>query len=83
MDATDTCRFCKRGVLDGSEESGYTGDDPDWMTEDGDFGCDYSPETSEDGVGSHAVTDAEVESKVMWAADNCRRGLVQFVLRRV
>ena len=26
---------------------------PDWSTRDGDFGCDASPDTSENGCGGH------------------------------
>lgn len=26
---------------------------PDWRTADGDYGCDNSPDTSEDGTGGH------------------------------
>jgi hypothetical protein len=29
-------------------------DDPAWCTEDGDYGCDKSPESGPDGCGDHA-----------------------------
>lgn len=48
------CLYCGEIVVDGAEESGFTGIGPDWMTKDGDFGCGASPETTEEGVGSHA-----------------------------
>lgn len=54
------CRFCGEEVVDGREESGFTGEGPDWMTPRGDFGCAESPEASDGSCGSHAVTDAEV-----------------------
>lgn len=47
-----TCIWCKRRLTDGRLESGWIGEGPDWM-DDGDFGCDCSPTTSEDGVGRH------------------------------
>ncbi len=54
------CIFCGQHVFDKHEESGFEGG-PDWATEDGDFGCDSSPETTEDGCGSHAAsTDDEI-----------------------
>ena len=64
------CLFCGLAVVDGREESGFTGEGPDWMV-DGDFGCDESPETlppgdtpaddegADVGTGSHAVTEEE------------------------
>jgi hypothetical protein len=62
---THRCLFCGLEVVDGREVSGFTGEGPDWMTKDGDFGCDNSPETSwneddeDGGCGSHAVTEEE------------------------
>lgn len=50
-----TCTNCGQVVRDGKEESGFTGDGPDWCTADGDFGCDYSPDTNENGVGNHTI----------------------------
>ena len=49
-----TCIWCKSDLVDGREESGFTGEGPDYMTPDGDFGCDPSPDSTADGVGSHA-----------------------------
>lgn len=48
-----TCVFCKQELVDGAEESGWTGIGPDWMTPEGDFGCDSAPETNHEGVGGH------------------------------
>jgi hypothetical protein len=48
------CIWCGRYVEDRKKESGFTGDHADWATEDGDFGCDLSPETCHDGAGGHA-----------------------------
>ena len=50
----ERCVWCGRMTTDGATESGWTGDGPDPMI-DGDFGCDASPESSEDGVGSHVT----------------------------
>lgn len=47
------CLWCGQDLVDGREESGYTGKGPDWMTEDGDFGCGDSPDTGDDGTGGH------------------------------
>lgn len=44
------CRHCNRPIY---VDVMIGGGVPDWSTEDGDFGCDRSPETCEDGVGSH------------------------------
>ena len=55
------CRWCGLKVVDGRVESGAINEqgesEVDWMTEAGDFGCDRSPETSEDGVGSHEAPE--------------------------
>ena len=47
------CLWCGQSLVDGREESGFTGEGPDYMTKDGDYGCDDSPDTGEDGTGSH------------------------------
>lgn len=54
---TGICVFCRKHLVDGREESGFTGVGPDWMTPDGDFGCDRAPETGEEGVGSHRILE--------------------------
>lgn len=33
---------------------------PDWGTEDGDFGCGRSPDTNDEGTGSHVPRKAAV-----------------------
>ena len=43
----DVCFWCRQELRDGREESGYTGEGPDWCTLDGDFGCDA------EGCGDH------------------------------
>lgn len=50
---TDICLFCGQWVVDGRDESGYTGLNPDWMTDNGDFGCDGNPITTREGCGGH------------------------------
>lgn len=55
------CLWCRQGLVDGKEESGFTGEGPDYMLPDGDFGCGDSPDTGEDGTGSH--TPDEFETK--------------------
>lgn len=47
------CLWCKESLVDGADLSGFTGSGPDYMTKDGDFGCDHSPDTNEEGCGSH------------------------------
>ena len=51
------CIWCSEWVTDKREESGASS--VDWATEDGDFGCDRSPETvrgdgPDAGTGNHA-----------------------------
>lgn len=45
------CLHCDQVIVDGREDSGANEYDP--MTLDGDFGCDESPESTDDGVGPH------------------------------
>lgn len=49
------CHWCLQALRDGRVESGGT--TVDWCTMDGDFGCDESPLTTYDGVGSHQTLD--------------------------
>lgn len=51
------CVWCDRETTDGREVSGFAGEGPDPMI-DGDFGCDASPETDENGVGSHLTRES-------------------------
>lgn len=46
------CLWCKKPLVDGADVSGFA-KGPDYMTKDGDFGCWESPDTNEDGSGSH------------------------------
>ncbi len=56
------CMHCGQEVTDGREDSGYTGEGADWMTPDGDFGCDDSPISDpEEGVGPHCVGTCRCE----------------------
>ena len=49
-----TCLYCRQDLYDGREESGFTGEGPDYCTADGDFGCGDSPDTDPElGTGSH------------------------------
>lgn len=49
------CIWCGQYVEEGREDAGATNPfDPCWQTEDGDFGCNNSPETCEEGCGNHA-----------------------------
>lgn len=67
----NVCYWCEEDLYDGSEESGYTGDGPDWASGlmvdgrflGGDFGCDQHPVSGEDGVGPHE-TEEEVRAIV-------------------
>lgn len=52
-----TCLWCRQRLVDGKKESGFTGEGPDYMTSDGDFGCDPSPDTTKDGVGAHTPNE--------------------------
>lgn len=48
------CLWCGQWVVVGRDIAGSTDpQDPAWHI-DGDFGCDESPETNEEGVGDHA-----------------------------
>lgn len=48
------CLWCGQWVESGREMAGATNPyDPCWQA-DGDFGCDASPETNEEGCGDHA-----------------------------
>lgn len=48
--AKGTCVHCSEAIyLDIVEGGGV----PDWRTEDGDYGCPYSPDTNEEGSGAH------------------------------
>jgi hypothetical protein len=50
QDAKSTCVFCGEEIyLDIAEGGGC----PDWRTIDGDYGCSASPDTNEEGTGSH------------------------------
>lgn len=53
---TTECYWCGQCIEDGSEESGYTGPNPDWCA-DGDYGCDRNPLSGPDGVGAHLSRD--------------------------
>ena len=49
------CIWCGEYVTSKREEAGCTNPfDPAWATEDGDYGCECSPETNEEGTGDHA-----------------------------
>lgn len=50
QNARGTCKFCSDYIyLDVIEGGGIA----DWRTSDGDYGCEMSPETSRDSLGSH------------------------------
>ena len=55
----DYCLWCGEYVESRREEAGTPDSTmnthPCWATTDGCFGCDLSPETNEDGCGSHAT----------------------------
>jgi len=49
------CLWCGEWVTSQRDVAGCTNpQDPAWATEDGDFGCNNSPETNDDGCGDHA-----------------------------
>lgn len=49
------CLWCGEWVESRRDEAGSTNPfDPCWATREGDYGCDASPETCEEGCGSHA-----------------------------
>lgn len=48
-----TCLWCGTDLVDGADVSGFTGEGPDYMSRDGDFGCDRSPDSGPDSVGAH------------------------------
>ena len=54
--AQGRCQSCGEFIyLDIVEGGGV----PDWHTDDGDYGCDQSSDTSEGGVGSHTPMGVE------------------------
>jgi hypothetical protein len=60
QDAAGTCRFCHQRIyLDIAEGGGIC----DWRTADGDYGCEKSPETCEDGTGGHHPIRLEDEKE--------------------
>ena len=52
------CVYCGQIMFDLHTISGYK-NGADWATKDGDFGCDFNPENTSDGVGKH-LTKLEV-----------------------
>lgn len=49
------CLWCREEVTSQREAAGATNPhDPAWATEEGDYGCNESPETNNDGCGDHA-----------------------------
>ena len=48
--AESTCQYCNRPIY---VDVLIGGGVPDWSTEDGDFGCERSPETTDEGTGGH------------------------------
>lgn len=49
------CIYCRQALFDGGLVSGWTHAGPDLCTEGGDFGCNDSPDSDDDGVGGHAL----------------------------
>lgn len=47
------CLWCGQKLANGAKASGFTGDGPDWMTPEGDFGCDNSPDSTDESAGGH------------------------------
>jgi len=57
QDAKGRCIYCQNDIfLDMAEGGGV----PDWKTDDGDYGCDNSPDTTEDGCGGHTAEKGTV-----------------------
>jgi len=56
-DYVGECFWCEQSLYDARDASGC--DEPDYATNDGDFGCDCHPMTNIEGVWSHE-TEAEV-----------------------
>lgn len=50
QDAASRCTQCGESIYLDIREGGGV---PDWRTAEGDYGCDDSPETTAEGVGSH------------------------------
>lgn len=48
--AQSTCKNCKEHIY---VDVLIGGGVPDWSTEDGDFGCLFSPYTNDEGTGGH------------------------------
>jgi hypothetical protein len=50
QDAESFCVYCRQKIYLDIIEGGGT---PDWRTEDGDYGCEASPDANEEMSGSH------------------------------
>ena len=59
------CANCGQEIFDKRKESGCK--TVDWATDDGDFGCDYSVETTSEGVGDHKPEIDQTTAQAMTA----------------
>ncbi len=62
--AESECVYCHQPIYCDIVEGGGV---PDWKLSDGDYGCDKSPETCEDGCGGHmpqGVAEAQAQRDV-------------------
>jgi hypothetical protein len=50
QDAESRCVYCREPIYLDIREGGGV---PDWRTDDGDYGCVESPDTCDEGTGSH------------------------------
>lgn len=74
------CLWCGEWVTDGSEESGYTGEGPDWMIE-GDFGCIDSPLNCEEGTGGHQTR--EDVARELWDLNERREREHRYTVKEI
>lgn len=68
------CLFCSQPIFDAKEASGYTGPGPDPATDDGDFGCDDNPFSSEEGCAEHVTAETAIAHYVRYQQLKAKAG---------
>lgn len=71
------CIWCRQALYDARKASGWTGEGPDPATDDGDFGCDNSPQTTSECSSNHATKETlRHQFTVMEKLKNSRQELL-------
>lgn len=76
------CAFCGMEVVDGREESGWTGIGPDWMV-NGDFGCGDNPINDDEGTGGHRTEEELRTLYILAETEESFTGIWDVVRRRL